>query len=122
MRLIKKTYEVITPESAREGDAAERGWEDEAGTEITPDELDLDEAEGDELAAVVSLVVKHIGQGVEASDYPSCAVSHTWYTDADPDRDYSTGAETYYSYHLSGFTMDEELAIYAALTGRTVKR
>lgn len=30
---IRTTFEIITPESAEDGEAAERGWIDEAGTE-----------------------------------------------------------------------------------------
>lgn len=33
--VIRETYEIITPESAEEGDADERGWIDEEGTEHT---------------------------------------------------------------------------------------
>lgn len=121
-RIIRKTYQIVTSESAANGDYAETGWEDEVGAAIEPDEYDLDEAEGDEVAAVVRLVVKYIGHGVEASDYPNCQPGHTWYTDSNPDRDYETGADTTYSYHLDGFTTDEELAIYAALTGRVVRK
>lgn len=122
MRRIKKTYEVVTPESAEQGDFAETGWEDEVGAEIAPDEFDLEEHDGDESAAAVALAVKHIGRCVEASDYPRCHPGHTWYTDSDPDRDYEDGSETRYSYHLKGFSADEEHAIYEALTGRAVKQ
>lgn len=122
MRLIKQTYDVVTPESAEQGDFAETGWNDEIGTEITPDVYDIDEYET-ESAAVVALAVKHITQhgGVEPSDYPRCHVGHTWYTTADSERDYTDGSETRYSFHLEGFYAEEETAIYAALTGRIVR-
>ena len=118
MRRIKISYEIVTHESAAEGDAAERGWIDEEGVEITPDEYDLDDSEGDELAAVVKLATKTIGGCVEASDYPRCHPGHTWYTDSDGTTDYQTGDNTRQSYHLEGFSPDEELAIYAALVGK----
>jgi len=121
MRRIRKTYEITTEESAAEGDAAERGWEDEIGIEIAPDDCDVEEY-GDESSAAVALAVKHIGGGVEASDYPRCSPGHTWYTTIDDNIDYSTGERTTYSYFLDGFSAGEELEIYARLTGRTVIR
>jgi len=120
-RRIRKSYEIVTDESASSGDAAERGWDDEIGVEIAPDDYDIDEY-GDESSAVVALAVKHIGGGVEPSDYPQCSPGHTWYTTIDDDIDYSTGERTTYSYFLDGFSADEEMEIYARLTGRTVTR
>ena len=116
MRRIKQTYDMVTPESAEQGDYAESGWIDKEGAKIVPDEYDLDEYET-ESAAVVALAVKHITQygGVEPSDYPCCQPGHTWYTTIDTERDYSTGADTRYSFHLEGFDTDEEIAIYKAL-------
>src|SRR3990167_3172861 len=104
-RLIRKTFSTVTPESAVDGEDADRGWIDEDGTPITPDEYDVEE-HGSESAAAVALAVKLIRDegGVEASDYPRCSHGHTWYTTVDPDRDYRTGAETTYSFHLVGFT------------------
>ncbi len=34
--VIRTTYEIVTPESADYGDAAERGWEDEEGEKLQP--------------------------------------------------------------------------------------
>lgn len=116
-RLIRTTYEVVTPESAAEGEATERGWVDEAGYVIEPDADDVEQY-GDILAAVVGLVEKYIGVGVEASDYPCCNVGHTWYTEIDVSIDYRTGAETRRSWHLEGFSADEQEFIYEVLTAR----
>lgn len=116
-RRIKISYDVVTPESAEIGDFAENGWENEEGVCIDPDEFDVEE-HGSELDAVVALAVKTIGNGVEASDYPRCCPGHTWYTDIDADVDYSDGSETRRSYHLDGFSEEEERAVYAALTGK----
>ena len=116
-RRIKISYDVVTPESAKIGDFADSGWEDEEGVCIDPDELDVEEA-GSELAAVVKSAVKIIGNGVEASDYPNCYPGCTWYTEIDAEMDYSDGSEKRLSYHLEGFSEEEELAIYAELTGK----
>lgn len=115
MRRITKTFQTVTPESAEQGDFADSGWIDEVGTEIAPDDLDLEEYDDDELRAVVSLAVNEITSegGVEPSS--SRWHSGVWYTSIDPDRDYSDGSETTYSYHLDGFSEAEEQAIFAEL-------
>ncbi len=113
MRRIKKTFEVVTPESAEHGDFADSGWEDEEGYPVEPDYLDIEE-HGSESAAAVALAVDHIGTCVEPSS--SDWSPRTWYTDADGNQDYRTGAETRYAYHLDGFTDDEQRAIFEELT------
>ena len=117
-RRIKTTYSVVTPESAEIGDYADSGWENEEGVCADPDELDVEE-HGSVLAAVVDCAVKAIGNGVEASDYPTCCPGHTWYTEIDGETDYSDGSNKTLSFHLDGFSEDEELAIYAALVGKS---
>ncbi len=116
MRRIKISYETVTPESAAEGDIADNGWENEEGVCCDPDDCDIEEYES-EFSAVVALAVNAIGGGVEASDYPGCHPGYTWYTEIDGDIDYADGSEKRLSYHLDGFTADEELAIYEALIG-----
>ena len=72
--LIRETYEVITPESAEQGDTEERGWIDEEGTEYTFTEL-------------VALL-----QGCEHS-------GNDWATCVAYDFDYTIGGEESRSYH-----------------------
>ena len=57
-----------------------------------------------------------IGKGAE----PSSSRFHAglWYSDIDPDRDYATGADERHSYHLEGFTEEEERAIFDEITGK----
>lgn len=110
-RRIQITYDVITPESCEQGDYAESGFENEEGVLIAPDELDIEEHET-ELAAVAYLAAKEIRDrgGVE----PSSSWFHPgiWYSTVDPDQDYGTGEDTCYSFHLDGFTEEEEKAIH----------
>ena len=117
VRRIRISYDVVTPESAEIGDFADTGWENEEGVCIDPDDYDV-EAAGSVLAAVVACAVDTIGNGVEASDYPRCCPGHTWYTDCDACPDYEDGSEKRLSYHLDGFSEEEELAIYAELCGK----
>lgn len=113
-RLIRISYEVITPESAELGEVEERGWIDEDGVVIEPDADDIENA-GSELLAVVNAAVGVIGHRQQPSSYP-CSPGFTWYTESDGDEDYATGAVTYKSWHLSGFTPEEEHAIYNEVT------
>lgn len=120
MRRIRIAYAVITPETAGFGDYADSGWENEEGVCIEPDDFDVDEF-GDESAAYAVLAAQFIydrSSGCEASTYPDCCPGHTWYSDSDGEKDYRDGSETYRSFHLDGFTEDEEHAIYTLLTGR----
>lgn len=114
VRRIRISYDVVTAESAECGDFSETGWEDEEGVCIDPDDSDVEE-HGNELAAVVALAVETIGNGVEASDYPRCCPGHTWYTEIDGEEDYSDGSVKRRSFHLDGFSEEEEKSIYAAL-------
>ena len=54
----------------------------------------------------------------EPSSSPTVTIGNTWYSTSSPDIDYTTGAETYYSYHLKGFTPEEEQEIYKRITRR----
>lgn len=113
-RLIRISYEVITPESAEIGEVSERGWIDEEGVVIEPDDGDIEDA-GSVLWAVVNAAVGVIGHRQQPSSYP-CSPGFTWYTESDGDEDYATDAVTYKSWHLSGFTPEEEHAIYNEVT------
>lgn len=117
IRRIKISYEVVTPESAEIGDFAETGWEDEEGVCIDPDDSDVEEV-GSEFDAIVMLAVNAIGNGVEASDNLTCCPGHTWYTEIDGETDYEDGSNKRLSYHLDGFSEEEEEAIYTALCGK----
>jgi len=97
MGLIRTTYEIITEESAAEGDVSERGYRDEEGTEYTVDEA-------------ISLL-----RGCESS--ASGFHVGLWYTQYG-DMDMYTGEYENISYHLSrgGWTEEEERAIYEGVT------
>lgn len=112
-RRIRITYDIVTEESAQQGDFAETGWIDEEGVVVSPDEYDLDESDGDEVAAVVRLAKKVILQrgGVE----PSSSLFHpgVWYTQIDCEPN-----EERYSFHLKDFSPEEEKAVWHALVLR----
>lgn len=102
---IATTYQIVTPESAEQGDYAESGWEDEEGESVEPDEFD------DEGTTVVDKAVKWLLDkgAIEASS--SSFHSDVWYTSAE-DINYSTGSFTTYNFHLRGFTPEEQEAVF----------
>jgi len=115
MGIIRTTYEIITEESAAEGDVAESGYLDEEGTEY-----DVGEA-------------IYLLEGCE----PSASFFHVgiWYT-MYGEQDSHTGEYENVSYHLSrgerssekephaltsGWTEEEERRIYEGVTRKGVR-
>lgn len=119
-KYILMTYEIVTEESAEYGDVAERGWSDEnhnhyetypediQGEEEPPHiEFELDEFDIEEGLTIVDKVVEFLKKEyvTEASNYPFSPGS--WYTAYGEDNDDTVN----YSYHLYGFTPEEEMEI-----------
>ena len=88
---MDKTYEIITPKSAEQGDAEERGFE-------------YKDQEFDTLWDMAK-EIRDAG-ATEPSEYGH-GTPHTWYSTVDPDRDYKTGEETYYSFHPRNLTYEQ---------------
>ncbi len=117
--LIKSTYEVVTPESAAEGDVADAGWLDEEGVNMDEEgEWYADEAAEAGMSPVVFATVKHL-QDAGAVD---CSSSRwrpgSWWSDYGEDVDYRTGASTRCSYHLVGYTDSEQAEVARMLGAR----
>jgi hypothetical protein len=114
---FKITFEIITPESAEQGDVEESGWIDEEGTSMDPDKWDLEDGK-----TAVDLAVKFLqdntgGGGLEAST--SGALSdHDWWTSYQWSNDYNTGEEENRSFHPYGFTEQELNEINRRLSGK----
>lgn len=102
---ITVSYDIVTEESARDGDVDERGWIDEDGVNMMPDEIDLEDG-----LSSVDLAVDYLEDRVLE---PSSSSFHSgiWYI-GHPDIDMSTGGETTYYYHLKDFTESEEKEIF----------
>lgn len=120
-RFIASTYSIITPKSAEDGDYAENGWKDSAGNRYdvgaaNPADIGQpitgEDYDGDVVAEAVAYL-KSEGAS-EPSSYPFNAV--TWYSASN--EDYRSGSTEETSYHLYGFTAEEEREIYRAITGR----
>ncbi len=106
-RLIRVTFEVVTPESAEDGDCAESGWHDEDGIECE----DVDDAiQTLQKVGPFEASGSHFSCGPAPEFYP-----HIWYRESDGSTDYSTGAVTTKSYHLYGFNEAEQREIFEAM-------
>lgn len=111
-KIITTTYQIVTPESAEDGDYAEQGWEDEDGESMLPDEYDIE----DNITAVDKAV--EFLKNKKYTTEPSSSDFHVGisYSTPDADHNYSTGEDTYYACHLNGFTPEEELKIFKIMT------
>ena len=99
------TYSTITPESAEQGDDAESGWilpgmwkfplRDEDGEhEETLDDARNGEFDLTDLDEIINF----------AESLGICEDSGNWMSSIDPDENYETGEDTFYSLHLEGVT------------------
>lgn len=98
-KIIKTTYETWDEEDLEAGDTDKKGWKDEEGTVF------------DTVEDAIEWLKKN------KATHPSSNKFHTgiWYS-AEDEQDIKTGERTTYSFHLYGFTDDEEEKIYNALT------
>lgn len=107
-RRIKTSFEIVTEESAAEGDVAERGWENEEGVDMEPDEVDRD----DDVTGVDKAVEFLEDEG---ATYPSSSEFHrgVWYS-AESVLAHGGGWKTR-SFHLHGFSPQEEEEIWEGI-------
>lgn len=103
---ITTSYYVVDEESAEMGDAKERGWYDKDGESMIPDEFD------DEDVTAVDKAVNFLLKNGATEPSSSSPGPNIWFSTPDPDRDYSSGEDTYYDYHLNGFTPEEVIEIF----------
>lgn len=111
---IKTTFSTITWDDTGDPDGYEEknGYEDEEGHEVEVD--DFDREDGKDVADLATRWLWDHGV-VE----PSSSDFHpgVWYTSCE-DRDMTTGAITTRSFHLEGFTPEEEQKIFTLLFKR----
>ena len=113
-KLIRITFATITPESAEQGDAADRGWVDENGFDAELDDIDRLDTDVTVVDKAIDYIeAERFAGSLEPSD-SECCPGHTWYTSYGDQE--TSGNYTNHSFHLDGFTDAEELAIYKRLT------
>ena len=120
-RTIATAYQTVTPESAEEGDVADRGWEDQDGDPIEVSSYDIEEAvDAGSRAPVTDAIVKqavqwlrdHGAQETSSSSYHS----GVWYSTPYEVTDYSTGEERSEDFFLRNFTDQEERRVFDEFT------
>ena len=106
-KYITITYEVWDEEAVDAGDTDERGWIDEEGEDMAPDEYDREDG-----LDSVDLAVRYLQEhgAYEGNEYGARSASR-WWTNYDHHTDYRTGEVEQRSYHLHGFTEDERRRI-----------
>ena len=108
MKTVSTTYDIVTEDSAIEGDIAESGWLNQEGYYCTP--------EHDEETAV-DIAVEFIKN--EGFTEFSSSKFHPggWYISCGEQDMYSGECENH-NYHLNGFSPEEEEEIYKRLVKR----
>lgn len=115
MKGFKITYEIITHESAEDGEAAERGWIDEEGVDLTVEPDDLDWM--DDITNAVDFLMD--AGAWEPSSSPGSIGLHGWFTADGYNHDLRTGATENRSFHPVGYSEAELEEITArVLKGR----
>lgn len=103
------TFDLITEESAAEGDTADGGY---SGSEsCAVDEFD------DEGVTAIDKAVRFLTRECSVEAGSSHFHSDLYYSDADGDTDWRTGDETRKSYHPVNFTVDEQRVIFERVRG-----
>lgn len=109
--VIRESFTLYTPESVEAGDAAEHGWVDEEGVDMTPDKYDVEEG-----VTAVDKAVKHLRS--EGASEPSSSSFHPgiWYASMH-DADMRTGEQEEHHFHLDGFSPEEQREVFMRVKG-----
>lgn len=117
-RKIATAYKTTTPESAAEGDYADRGWEDEEGDAIEVGSYEIEEqAEAASQAPVTDAIVKQAVRWLQ--DHGAIEASSSrfdpgvWYS-SEAAMDYSSGEDRMEDFFLRNFTEDEGRRVFQA--------
>lgn len=107
---LRVSYARYTPESLEHGEAEERGWIDEEGVLMEPDEFDIEDG-----LTATDLAASYLYE-IGATE-PSSSVWHPglWYTAHKAEEDYRGGSYEDHSYHPVGFSEDQEREIFEKL-------
>ncbi len=117
--LIRTSYSSITRGDSDDSDDYEEdhGWIDEEGTEFEPDENDIEDGMTPS-ESIVAQAVKFLKK--EGASEASSSHFHPgiWYSTEYETIDYGTGEEEERSFHLEGFSPEEQAEIFKQITQR----
>lgn len=103
-------YENWTHDDLEAGDTGDRGEHDDVAFAL--DEYDIEEG-----LTLVDLVVKYLSDSGVSEASSSQFHKGVWY-DTEPTQDFRTGEWRRESYHLKGFSEEDEAEVYRQLTGK----
>lgn len=104
---VRATYSQTTPESAELGDYSDTGWLDQNGQSMELDNYDI--ADGLTVAAKAVRYIKAQGAVFASSSHFHLGV---WYSTQSETIDYPTGTQEERSFHLKGFTEEQERTVW----------
>lgn len=116
---VRVTFEIVTPESAEDGDYAATGWINEDGIAFDDSDLDADDPDAATYGDAIARFIDRDGGPVECSGSEITPHYAPWFSACDATVDYRTGAEERRSWHVEGLTGDEWRTLFAALLPRT---
>ena len=99
--LIRETFAKITDESAENGDYSETGWINKEGVTFFRKDPDY----------LIEALQHLLNNGALEKSNSSFSIG-TWYTNSDWNTDIHTNEREKRSYHLVGFTEEEQKLIY----------
>ena len=106
---VRVYWQVVTPESAECGDYESGGFDQDIS--CTPDQWDKEDGLGPvKLAAKAILEFGFVEPSGSPKWYPGL-----WYSTTEPEHDrayFEQGEEKTYSFHLKGFTLEQEMLIH----------
>jgi hypothetical protein len=116
--LIRTSFSRVTWGDSGDSDdyEEEHGWIDEEGVEFEPDESDVEDGMS-ESESIVAQAIKFLED--EGAAHASSSHFHPgiWYS-TESEEDFQTGANEERSFHLDGFSKEEQAEIFKAITRR----
>lgn len=122
-RVIMEAYQTVTPESVEQGDFADHGINDEEAFVLEPseivDEVEYHNANYEPSITYHDYIVDRTVEYLRRQGVMGASASHfheeVWYETEGHVTDYGTLETTTNSYHLRGYTVEEEEAIFNKL-------
>jgi hypothetical protein len=105
-KLIKTSYETWDQTALEAGDTDDRGWENEHGVDMTPNEHDAQDG-----VTAVSKAITFLKDNGAVHPSGSHFGPRLWYS-TEGETDPKTGKVTVRSFHLDGFSLEEQEQIF----------
>lgn len=108
---ITITYEIWDDESLEAGDTDNKGWIDDEGVSMKPDQYDIEDGK-----TSIELAIDFLKENGALEASSSHFHPGVWYTNDKYNENFKTGEVEQRSFHLKGFSPEEEQSIFNAIT------